>query len=75
MHRQAGFAIHAVAGFDHVVLNVAANSVLWTKERPQLNVSVIMQEVSSMAIRVIDGGLVADQSNARTANRRMAFFK
>jgi hypothetical protein len=75
MHWQAGFAIHAVAGFDHVVLYVAANPVLWTKERSQLNVSVVVREVSSMTIRVIDGGLIADQSDARASKHGMAFFK
>jgi hypothetical protein len=38
MDRQARLAIDAVTSFDHVVLNVAANSVLWTKQRSQLNV-------------------------------------
>src|SRR6185369_12197070 len=40
MDRQTRFAIDAMTGFDHVVLDVAANSVLWAKQSSQLDVGV-----------------------------------
>jgi hypothetical protein len=54
MDRQSRFAIDAVACFDHVVLHVAANSVLWSEERTEIDIRMVVQQISSVTIRVID---------------------
>jgi hypothetical protein len=64
-----------VTGLDHVVLDVAANSVLRAKQSSQLDLWVFVDEIGSVTIRVIDGCLIADQPNARVSKCRMAFFK
>jgi hypothetical protein len=64
-----------MTSFDHVVLDVAANSVLWTEECAQVDVRVVVQQVRSMAVGMIDGSLIADQTNAGAANIRVTFFK
>jgi hypothetical protein len=73
MDWQASLSIDTVSGLDHVVLNVATNSVLRTKQRFQLNAIMLMQQIRSVVKPVIDRCLIADQSNARTANPRTVF--
>ena len=73
MDRQTGLAIDAVTGLDHVVLDVATYSVLWAKQRSQSNVSMLVQQVRSVAIPVIDRRLIADQSDTRASQGRIVF--
>jgi hypothetical protein len=54
MNGQTGFAIDAVACFDHVVLHVAANTVLRTEQRAQIDPRVTVQQVRGVTIRMID---------------------
>jgi hypothetical protein len=75
MDRQAGFAIDTVCRLDHVVLHVAANAVLWTKERNQVDVGMLVQKISGVMKTVIDGSLVADESDACAFEQRRAIFK
>jgi hypothetical protein len=60
MNRQTRFAIYGMTGFDHVVLNVTADSVLWTKERRQLDLRVLVKQIGGMAETMIDRCLIAD---------------
>jgi hypothetical protein len=60
-----------MTGFDHVVLNVAADSVLWTKERRQLDLGVLVKQIGCMAETMVDRCLIADQSDACAANSPM----
>jgi hypothetical protein len=48
MHWQCGLAIDAVTSFDHIVLNVAANSMLGTKQSAQLDLRMLVQEIRSV---------------------------
>jgi hypothetical protein len=50
MDRQARFAIDAMTGFDHVVLNVAAYSVLWTKQGAQLDLWMFVEQIGGVMI-------------------------
>jgi len=56
--------------FDHVVLHVAADSVLWTEERTQIDIRMVVQQVRSVTIRVIDGRLITDQTDTRATQVR-----
>ena len=58
-------AIEAVTSLDHVVLNIAANSMLRTKQRTQVDLRMMMQKIGSVLIAVIDRCLIADQSHSR----------
>jgi hypothetical protein len=75
MNGQAGFAIDAVAGLDHVVLDVAAYSVLRTKQRCQLNVSMLVQQVGGVTKSVIDRRLITNQPNALILESAIPLFK
>jgi hypothetical protein len=54
MDWQTRFAIEAMTGFDHIVLDVAANSMLWTKQGPQLDVGMLVEKIRSVMIGMID---------------------
>jgi hypothetical protein len=54
MDRQTRFAIDAMTGFDHVVLDVAAYSVLWAKQGSQLDLWMFVEQISGVTIGVID---------------------
>ena len=53
MHRQSGIAIHAVRRLDHVVLSVAADSVLRSEERGQLKLRMVVQLIRRMLKAVV----------------------
>ena len=72
MDWQTGFTIDAVAGFDHVVLHVAANAVLWTKQRAQIDVWMIVKKIGGVMKVVIDGCLIADQPGASAFQQYLA---
>src|SRR5499426_4179899 len=59
--------------FNHVVLRLAANSVLRSEEGRQINVGATMKQVCGMPEIVIYGGRVANQSDARSADEREFF--
>jgi hypothetical protein len=75
MDRETRLAIDTVPSLNHVVLNVATYSVLWTEERSQLNVSMFVQQVRSMTKAMVNRRLITDQPHPRTLNSRMPFFK
>jgi hypothetical protein len=75
MDWESGLAIEAVTGLDHVVLHVTPNAVLRTEQRAQIDIRMVMQQVSRVTIRVIDRCLIADQTNTRATKVRMTIFK
>jgi hypothetical protein len=75
MHGQSGFRIDAMTRFDHVVLHVAADSVLWSKQRAEFYVGMVVQEIGGVMVRMVNGCLVANQSHPRTSNRGVTFLK
>jgi hypothetical protein len=42
MNRQSGLAIDTMPGLDHIVLNIASYSMLWAKERTQVDIRMLM---------------------------------
>jgi hypothetical protein len=54
---------------DHVVLNVAANAVLRAKERCQIDIGVLMENIRCMPERFRQHrGLIANQTDTPAAN-------
>jgi hypothetical protein len=75
MDGQAGFAIELVTRIRSCCPARRRESVLGAEQSSQFDVRVFVDQVRRVTIGVIDGGLVADQSNARASNGGMAFFK
>src|SRR5215212_3211345 len=60
MDRQSRLSIDTVSALDHVVLHVAADSMLRSKQGAQLDTLVQVQKVRSVMKRMVDRCLVAD---------------
>jgi hypothetical protein len=65
INRNVRVSIDGVGRLDHVVLNVAANSVLRSEERSEIDLRMIEEEIGGVMEAVIDGSLVTDESHAR----------
>jgi hypothetical protein len=50
---------------NHVVLYVATNAVLRTKECAKIDVGMFVKEIGSMLVAVVDRGLIANETDAR----------
>src|SRR5262249_6243992 len=59
--------------FDHIVLSFAANAVLRTEKRRQINVRMMVKKVRGVPETVINRRRIADQPDARPANDRKSF--
>src|SRR4030095_10524124 len=66
INRHAGFAIHGVICLDHIVLDIATNSVLRTKQSLQINIGMFVEEIGCMLIAMTDRGLIANQPDTRS---------
>ena len=51
--------------FDHVVLDVTADTVLRAKESCEIYVHMLVKQVGDVAKIVIDRGLIRDETDAR----------
>jgi hypothetical protein len=47
-------------GFDHVVLNVSPDAVLWPEQRPQVYLSMLREQICRVSKSVVHRCLVAD---------------
>src|SRR5262245_27873109 len=59
--------------FDHIVLRLAANSVLRSEKGRQINAGMAVKQVRGMSKIVIYRSRVANQSDTRSANERKLF--
>ena len=66
---QTGRAVRGVSGLDHVVLHVAPDAVLGPEERGEADVGMGVHEIGRVPKRMVDGGLVADEADALSAEQ------
>jgi hypothetical protein len=52
-----------VFGLDHVVLNVATDSMLRAEESSQIHLGMFMKKVSRVVVVMVHGSLIANQSH------------
>ncbi|MDX6528282.1 MAG: hypothetical protein QOH41_572 [Blastocatellia bacterium] len=67
--RQSSLSIGGVPRLNHIVLYVAANPVLGTKERCEIDVRVFVEEIGDVVKAVIYRSLVAHKANPRTSQQ------
>ena len=73
--RQSSLSIGRVRCLNHVVLNIAANSMLRAEQRGQVDVWMFVKQVGRMTKTMIDRGLVTHQGNPPAANQIELFIK
>jgi hypothetical protein len=58
--RQSGYPINRMRGLDHVVLNIAANTMLGTKQRRQVYFWVSEEQVGCVMEVMVNRRLITD---------------
>jgi len=59
--------------FDHVVLHVTADSMLWTKQGRQVYFGMLMKQIGRVPKFMIDRSLITNEAHAR-ASQPVRFF-
>jgi hypothetical protein len=60
---------------DHVVLHIATDAVLGTKECYELDFLILVHQVSYVMVVMVHRRLIADQSNSRVLHEKRLLFQ